>query len=442
MDDAQVISWLHRRVGFGLTPSELAAAASAGVDATVDRLVDPAGSGVPVAPDPWDGQTFGAVNLRPQAVEAIGRWVDQMAATSRPFEDWSVWFWHGHFATAVQKVRSPQYLIQQMRLFRQQGLGRFADLLRAVTIDPAMLVWLDGRESTGKTPNENYGREVLELFTLGIGNYQEADVRAGAKALTGWTVPKLAIPRVPKAAGDRGAKTKGKAGAGAHFLPAKHDDTPQAYLGRNGVHDLDTTVAAITSQPACPRFIVEKLATAVLGGVSAGQLDQLSDRFAASGLDLRDLARSVMGLGVEQARSGQTQPVVTAPVPWLATILHQTGVSLPYTQMVGLLGAAGQVPMNPPSVGGWPSGAAWFATATVSARYELAGAVSAGTRPDHPARSAAAAGDHTALAAALNHPEGFTPATTKALDQARSVKGPSGVAPLTIALVSPELVVS
>jgi len=442
VDDRQVISWLHRRSGFGLTPAELDLATGAGVDATVERLVDPDGQGVPAGPDPWAGLTFTADQLKPQAVAAIARWVAQMSATPRPFEDWLVWFWHGHFATAIEKVKSPEYMVGQLRLFRQAGLGGFAELLKAVTIDPAMLVWLDGRESTGKAPNENYGREVLELFTLGIGSYQEADVRAGARALTGWTVPKRAQPKPPRA-GQAKKQPAGRAvRTGVYFLPGRHDQTPQTYLGQKGVHDLDTTVAAITSRPECARFVSSRLASAVIGPVNRSDLDRLAARFTASGLELRDLARGVLSLGVDLARRDAVQPVVLAPVPWLASALHQTGVTLNGAQTVALLAAAGQVPMNPPSVGGWPSGAAWFNSATVAARYDLASLIATATTADHQARVAAAAGDHGALAAALNRPGGFSPETTAALSDARRVKGPAGAAPLALALVSPEVVLA
>ena len=110
--------------------------------------------------------------------------------TTEPFAEWMRWFWHGHFVSTLRVVKQPQLMVQQLRLFGTLGLGDFRSLLRAVTIDPAMLIYLDGTTSTKGAVNENYGREVLELFALGIGNYGEADVRAGAEALTGWRAPR------------------------------------------------------------------------------------------------------------------------------------------------------------------------------------------------------------------------------------------------------------
>ncbi len=430
MDDRQIISWLHRRAGFGLTPAELDRAAAAGIGATVDRLVRPGSAGIAPAPDPWTGLDLTAAAHRPVAAAAAGRWVHQMASSPRPFEEWMVWFWHDHFATSVQKVRSVAYLADQLRLLRRSGLGSFPELLRAVSIDPAMLVWLDGRESTGREPNENYGREVLELFSLGIGAYEEADVQAGAKALTGWTV---ARPRVGQPV---------PAGEGARFVARRHDDAPQRYLGRDGVHDLDTVVAAIATHRACAPFLAGKLAGAVIGDVTDAEVADLAGGFSEGGLDLAELAGRVLDLAVRRARDDDVEPLVLAPVPWLASILHQTGAAVPEARIAALLAAAGQVPLDPPSVGGWPTGTAWFGTATVAARFDLASLVAEATAADHPARAAAAAGDHRALATALNRPEGFSATTAAALDQARSLQGRRGAAPLALALVSPELVLA
>lgn len=433
VDERSTLAWLQRRAGFGVAPGELDAMVAAGVDATIERMVDPDGAGVAAVRDPWQGLTFQAKGLAPQAVEAIGRWVDTMGNTPRPFEDWMVWFWHGHFATAIEKVKSPQYMIGQLQTMRRLGLRTFPELLKALTIDAAMLVWLDGLESTGTAPNENYGREVLELFALGIGNYTEADVQAGAKALTGWTVAKRAMPR----AGGLAAQA-----STPRFLPYRHDATPQTYLGHDGVHDVDTVVAAICAQPACARFVAGKLAHAVIGQVDDSLVDGLARQFSASGLDLRVLSRAVLHAAVDQSRSGRAQPVVAGPVPWLAGAMRATGTRLTHLQAVGLLRAAGQLPMDPPSVGGWPSGPAWLGTSTATARYQTAGLVASATAATHPARTAAARGDMAGLANALGRPEGFSAPTIAGVRAAQGAGGSAGVAALTVALVSPDLVLA
>ncbi len=160
--------------------------------AVVDHLVDPGAHGVAAAPDPWRSLDLagydpqdGAGLLRRASVEA---WLAAMFVTPRPLEEWMRWFWHGHFVSTLGTVKDPRLMVGQLRMLGAEGLGDFRTLLRAVTVDAAMLVYLDGTDSRIGEVNENYGREVLELFALGVGNYSEDDVRAGATALTGWHV--------------------------------------------------------------------------------------------------------------------------------------------------------------------------------------------------------------------------------------------------------------
>src|SRR6185295_14016783 len=200
--------------------------------------------------------------LRRASVEA---WLAAMFVTPRPLEEWMRWFWHGHFVSTLGTVKDPRLMVGQLRMLGAEGLGDFRTLLRSVTIGPAMLVYLDGTDSRVGEVNENYGREVLELFALGVDHYSEADVRAGAIALTGWHV-------------DRRDAT-------SSFVPKLHDDTPQSYLGRSGVHDVDSVVDAIVAHESCAPFITAKLCRAILGpDVDGGLIDDLAHGFAASGL--------------------------------------------------------------------------------------------------------------------------------------------------------------
>jgi uncharacterized protein (DUF1800 family) len=246
-----IIALFHRRAGWGLGPGELDRDASDGVTATIDRLVDPEAHGVPPSLDPWDGidlapqrpgrnasqaeRNKARQTERAQSEAAINAWLDHLAVTPRPLEDWMAWFWHGHFVSGLDKVKSPYLMVQQLRTFRSLAWAPFPELVRAATIDPAMLLYLDGNTSTGTQPNENFGRELLELFTLGIGNYTEDEVRAGAKALTGWTID--------------------RASGRSRFAAARHDASSQRLLGISGVHDIDTVVGAVTAHPACAPFI-------------------------------------------------------------------------------------------------------------------------------------------------------------------------------------------
>ena len=234
-----MLATLQRRMAFGFRPGEWDAAVARGASATVDALLAPDAASIAAPADPWDDARIGDGSApRTAIVYLVDAWLTRMVTTPRPLVEWMAWFWHGHFVSAFPKVKEPLYAVTQLRLFQQSGLGSFPSLLRAVTIDPAMLVYLDGRQSSGQAPNENFARELMELFTLGVGNYTEDDVQAAARALTGWVV------RTPK---------DGPADRAAQFVARRHDDAPQHFLDRDGVHDLDTVVAALCAQRRAQR---------------------------------------------------------------------------------------------------------------------------------------------------------------------------------------------
>ena len=414
MDERAAVSWLHRRVGFGLEPAALDAAVARGSAAEIERLLSPGSVSAAVAADPWNDGDFPLERDRTQALHAIRTWLDAMVSTETPAVDRIAWLWHGHFVSALDKVKLARLMVDQIRLFRSAGLGSFADLLRAVTIDPAMLLYLDGTDSTGDSPNENYGREVLELFTLGVGNYTEEDVKRGAVALTGWKVrPRLGT---------------------AEFIASRHDDAVHTYLGADGVHDVDTVLAAIMQQPALPTFIASTVAAEVLGTIDPAVVAPLASAFATSGFEIAALVRTALQAGI----AGQSQPIVLAPVPWLVMAQRVTGGSVTAKTALSGLRTAGQVPMTPPNVAGWPGGAAWFGSSTVVARTTLAAAVATAAPADNPARAAAGGDDFDALANALG-------IVTRTFDAA-SITALSAATPgpqrLALALCAPEFVLA
>lgn len=417
MDDRTAIAWLHRRVGFGLAPGELDELEALGVDATLDRLLDPDAAGVPAEPSPFEGLPFDRQDPLPSIRAAIERWFDRMVTTRRPLVEWMAWYWHGHLTTSVATVRFAPLVADQIDLYRTAGLGDLPSLLRSVTVDPAMLLYLDGNTSTGASPNENYGRELLELFALGVGAFTEDDVRAAARALTGWTVERRT--------------------GQARFVPARHDDTPQQLLGRQ-VHDVDTVIAAVTEHPACAPFVAGRLARAILGDVDAGLVDRLARDFVDADLRLAPLVRAILEAGLDGAGGA----VLGAPVPWAAAARRATGAAPDVAVLGRLLDSAGQVPMRPPNVAGWPGGPAWLAASTVVARFNLALAVSFTAPAEGVARQAARRADAGALADALGRPEGLSADTVAALRAAPAGAGRAGgVERLALALASPDLAV-
>ena len=430
-DARTTIAQIARRAGFGLAPGELDELEDLGVDAAIDRMVDPDAHGLAPGPaDLWAGLVFPLFDTGGASRDAVGRWLDHLRAAPRQFEEWMAWYWHGHLVSNLGELDGSvtRMMTAQIELFRASGLGSFPALLRAVTIDPAMLTYLDGSDNSGERPNENYSRELLELFALGIGNYTEDDVLAGAGALSGWRV-RLDAPVNP---GEPGP-------AVTYFDPAGHDDTPRRYLGTDGVHDLDTLIDAVVGHPECPRFVASRFGRAVLGpDVAEEVLDELARRFAAADLDLRALARATL----EAVADGHHRPLLLGPVPWLVALQRATGAELDADERYFGLWEAGQLPLWPPNVGGWPGGATWLASSTVAARFNLAAAVAEATPARSRARAAAAGGDAADLADALGRPEGFSESTVAALDGVDRSDDEDGTRLLTIALASPDLVVA
>jgi uncharacterized protein (DUF1800 family) len=372
----------------------------------LDELAYPDEHGVPPAADPWDdGLLAPAEPTREQRIHAVDGWLERMRTTPRPLQERMAWVWHDHFATSMAKVRRPALMVRHVRLLQALALGPFRELLRAMTVDAAVLVWLDGRSSTAAAPNENHARELLELFTVGVDAHTEADVAGAARALTGWVVD--------RATGD------------AAFRRRRHDDTPQTVLGRSGVHDVDTVVDAAVTSPACAPFVTRALVGHLLGPGPAADAELVGDLaadFRRDDLRIAPLARAVLAVGLDRDDTS----VVEAPVPWLTRAERATGSRLGPAVRFRALRELGQVPMFPPDVGGWPVHTSWLAAGTVLARARTAEAIAGATTTR----------DVAALAELLGHPPGLDPATAAALADA-----PSGAGRVAALLAAPRTVV-
>ncbi len=378
------LAHLLRRATFGPRASEVDRAVAAGAEATIAQLLHPAGADAAATATPMPSlgadpyavtvptgdraaRTRAAAQLRDQIRTATLWWLDRMVAADHQLAEKLVFFWHGHWATSVTKVRSAQLMLVQQQAFRRYGSGDFGALLRAMLRDPALLIWLDGQRNTRQAPNENLARELMELFTLGIGAYTEADVRNGARALTGWQVD--------------------RATAAAAFRPARHDPGTGTILGRSGTFDADGFAALLLAQPAQARFLARRLwfRFAGDGEVPAATLDRLATAYGARH-DTTDLVGALLR---DAAFPATAAGLVRQPVEWLVGALRQLEIrpsKLPDAtarQLLTGLAALGQVPFQPPSVGGWPGGAAWLTTSAAEARVRLATTIAAraGTGP-------------------------------------------------------------
>ncbi len=415
MDDRQAVGWLHRRAGFGLHPDALEAAIDRGPDVELDRLLRPDDHGLPEAADPWAGLALDPEDNGRQ--EAVVGWLRQLLVTERPFEDRRTWMLHGWLVSSMGKVNDPGVMVEQIRLFEAAGGGSFPTLLKALTTNRAMLIYLDGRTSTAAAPNENYGRELLELFALGVGNYTEDDVQAAARALTGWVVARRFDT--------------------SRFVPARHDDTPQTVIGVSGVNDVDSVIEAVVAHPEHPRFVARRIVREYLGdpGELGGVVDELAGVYDAADRELDPVIEHALRLGL----GGASTPRVLAPIPWLAIAVRATGVRLEQIFRAGRerMREMGQIPLVPPSVAGWPTGEEWFTSSSIIARTNLAAAVAAATDRGEPVRVALDDDDLDLVAARLGLAAPFSAATSAAI---RRETDPD--VRLTLALVSPENLLS
>ncbi|WP_144126778.1 DUF1800 domain-containing protein [Catellatospora sichuanensis] len=381
MAEREKVAHLLRRATFGPTADEVDRAEQAGYQATVEQLLAPGGAdrGAARTPAPKLGadpytnlpkkptreQRQRAQQARKEQVQQLTHWwVDRMVAADHQLAEKLVFFWHGHWATSVQKVKSAGLMLAQQETFRRDGRGDFGMLVRAMLRDGALIHWLDGQRNTRKAPNENLARELMELFTLGIGAYTEADVKAAARALTGWTV-------------DRVDGT-------ATFQQARHDPGEKTVLGRTGPLDADSLAEAILAQPAAKTFLPARLWFRFASGepMPAAVRDRLAAAF--TGHDVTALVRALLLDEQFTTTGGQ---LVKQPVEWLVGAVRQLGATGTDTgmkqrkQLYQGLNRLDQVPFKPPSVGGWPSGTAWLNTFATQTRVQLAQALSAAASP-------------------------------------------------------------
>ncbi len=350
------IAHLLRRAGFAASEAELNEYVALGFEASVDRLLNPE-----QVPDDLETKIT-ALNLDLTTVGALPLyWLFRMVNTRRPLQEKMSLFWHGHFATAISKVNSPQLMLAQYQLFNRLGLGNFYDLTLEVSQDPAMLDWLDSNQNRKNSPNENYGRELLELFMLGIGNYTENDVKAAARAFTGWFF----------AAERDNANNNRITSAKFAFNEKQHDTGAKTFLGQTGNWNGEDIIRIALAQPACARFIAGKLFSFfVWDAPDAATVAPFAEAFVKSKFDLRETMRAI--LLSEQFSSDRAYRAKTkAPAELVASFMRTFGVTTPARDFPTYLRRMGQELFNPPNVGGWTSGLGWIGPGTVLERTNL-----------------------------------------------------------------------
>ena len=279
-------------------------------------------------------------------------WAERMLDTDRPLEEKMALFWHGHFATAQNKVRDYRKMLLQIEMFERHATGNFGDLLVAVAQDPGMLYYLDAGVNVKGAANENFAREVMELFTMGVGNYTERDVREAARAFTGWNFENL----------DFVVNT------------AQHDDGPKTFLDRTGNFDGVDVLGIILEQPVTARYIAAKLYRFVVrDDPSPALTEQLGALLRDNDYELRPLLNTLF-LSRDFYSDASYGAHIKGPVEHVVTMLKQLGVEdvpgVPDFNRTTI--ALGQHLLNPPSVAGWAQGRSWITPATLQERGNVA----------------------------------------------------------------------
>ena len=368
ISEQDAVRRLVGRLGLGPRAGELSGAVAAGFASTLATLTTPAAldAGTSATPVPPLGPTSrvgkaGGIQARRaqlQALAAEGRelglwWLDRMAAVEAPFPERMTWFWHGHFATSIKKVKFAKLMYQQNDTLRRLGRGDFRTLAQAMIIDPAMLIWLDGQGNQVGKPNENLAREFMELFCLGVGNYAETDVRQAARALTGWRLNYTSDT--------------------PSFTPGAHDPGPETVLGQSASFDAPALVNLLVQEPATAEFLTTRVWTRFVSDTppDAATMIRLLSAYGPAH-DITALVRAAVN--TPQFRD-PASVLVKEPVLWLVGALRALRLPasrLPAKSVQAGLTGLGQVPFVPPNVGGWPSGVPWLTTAAALTRLRLA----------------------------------------------------------------------
>jgi Protein of unknown function (DUF1800) len=358
--DTAKINHLLRRAGFGPTPDELSDYLALGVSGAVDRLLNFSSVHDDLEAR-LNAQTFDPTN----ATEPMREWLLRMIYSKRPLEEKMTLFWHGMLTSSIRDVGGKQrysYMQQQNDLLRRMGMGRFDDLMAAITVDPAMLWYLNGRQSTGSSPNENYARELMELFTMGIkdakgnDNYSQNDVHQGALALAGW------------------AERDGK----SQFVPSRAYNGQVTFLGRTGKLGMSDVIKLVCAIPSTGRHLAFRMwSFFVYENPSEADLQPLADAYYKSDHHISAMVKAMLtSPAFFSDRAYRAR--IKSPVEFVVGAIRALGLELDAKQLPQALTNMGQTIYDPPNVSGWDGdkvSASWLSTQTWMTRVNYINAL-------------------------------------------------------------------
>ncbi len=340
---------LYRRAGFSANTHELDEAVRLGPQESVKRLLAAAAENPQFASQM---HKFGLSVLATNNPEPLAAWwLHRMLHTPAPLLEKTTLFWHGHFATSAAKVTDTQLMFNQNEMLREHALGKFESQVRGIARDPAMLLYLDSATNRKTHPNENFAREVMELFCLGLGNYTEKDIQELARTFTGWEIQHGQFK----------------------FNQFQHDYGSKTILGKKGDYDGDEGLSVLLEQPATARFIATKLIHYFItdeAEIPAQLVEPLTQKFRDSNLTTGPVLEMLLSsrLFYSEASVGQK---VRSPVELGIGMLRALEGASNLPQMATELRELGQLPFFPPNVKGWNGGVTWINSSSLLGRSNL-----------------------------------------------------------------------
>jgi uncharacterized protein (DUF1800 family) len=375
--DLALMAHLLRRAGFGANRDQLEAYAAKGYEATVEELLHPEAQ--PPFDDDLAYRYVPYYRMGTSIESHQSFWIYKMISTNRPLEEKMTLFWHHVFATSYSKLQRNPQMGKQYQMLQRHGLGNFRTLLIELAKDPAMIYWLDNNENHRGRPNENFGRELLELFSMGVGmdgrpNYSEDDVKECARAFTGWTMA-TQLPRYPY----------GDYVWDFEYRPEDHDDGEKVFLGHRGRFNGEDIIDIIVEQPATARFLARHLYNFFVADepqVPAWQttppqdpaaIKLLEDEYFRSNYDIRSMLRVLFNSGFfKEARFKK----VKGPAELVAGVMRLVDdytSPKPFSHEISLAASyMGQDLLNPPTVEGWHTGKEWIDSGALVERVNFA----------------------------------------------------------------------